>query len=81
MEQVFFADPVGFTAHDIDETVLVLTLHLEALAFGAVLYDESEVRHLKHLVDVKAEIYQRRRGERLSLAECADDFVAACAQQ
>ena len=45
MDQVFFADPVGFAAHDIDEAVLVLALHLNALAIVVVLYDKSEVGH------------------------------------
>lgn len=45
VKQVFVADPVRLAANDIDEAVLMLALHLDALAFVIVLYDESEVGH------------------------------------
>lgn len=45
VKQVFVADPVRLAAHDIDEAVLMLALHLDALTFVVVLYDESEVGH------------------------------------
>jgi len=50
MKQVFVADPVCLTAHDIDEAVLMLALYFYALAFVVVLHDESVVGHLTSLI-------------------------------